>query len=224
MPKAALSPRASALRAALFTYLRPRLAADAQLDLTPVLLALKRSKPLGEQRRVITDAIIAAVKPKLAQDADIDDIANLLDAIEDVVDQPAASIPEGMSERDDRDDLELRDIDDDGREELVRDDAPDPMIAKIREFLKNIGMSDEQLAQFDQLVSSEAEPEDVRDNPPPQDDKEDYSDMNRDARRQIGRDSDKMSPPAQRTAMDEATINQRIEERARSLEIGRAHV
>lgn len=211
MTKVALSPRAAALRAAFFTYIRPRLAADAQINDVPILLALRRGKSLGDQRKVITKAIVDAVDGKLAQDSDIEDVAALLDAIEDVIDAPVASIPEGLGEED-RDQLELRDVDDDGREELVRDAEEAPMIAKIREWLKSVGVPEETLAQFDQLVASEDEPEEVRKPPMEEGGEEGGEDVNRDRHpRGMGRDT--LGRSGSRQAMDAAAVERLVTRR-----------
>ena len=219
MPQAVLSPRALALRAALYTILRPRLAQDQKLDLNPVLLALRKGKSLKEQKPVITRAINDAVQGKLAQDTDIEDVANFLDAIENLTDSPLTDVPELPDE--DRDQLELRDVDDDGREELVRDAEEAPIIAKIREFLKGVGLSNDVLAQFDQLVASEDEPEDVvdrdKDGVPDKEEK----DMTRDRRRAMDRGAgkrpamDKEKMPAQ-PAMDAAAVERLVNERVQA--------
>jgi hypothetical protein len=100
----------------------------------------------------------------------------------------------------------LQDVDNDGRKELVRDEDADPMIAKIREFLKSLGtLSDDDLAKFDQLVSTSAEPEDVN---PKLEENPDDDDVTRDNRmaRDTRRFGGGMRRPAGRHAMDEAEV------------------
>jgi hypothetical protein len=222
MPQVRLSPRASALRAALYTYLRPRLAADAQMNLTPILLSFRRDRSFKPQHDTIAAAVRQTVKDKLAQDADIDDVANFLDSIGDLVDSNNVDVPEALN---DDPNLELRDVDDDGREDLVRDDEPDPLIAKVREFLKKIGVSDEVMSQFDQLVSSEDEPEDLE----PNDEYEEDDDMSRD--RRMAGDRHPRHAPAMDTAAVEQMILRRVEEarineraNARAIEAAREEV
>lgn len=76
MTKKALSGKATLAKGALLAAM-PKLAADAKLDLNATLAGVnsanwKASKP----------AIIAAIKPKLAKDADIEDIVQLLDKLD----------------------------------------------------------------------------------------------------------------------------------------------
>jgi hypothetical protein len=206
MPKAQLSPRAAALQASVYTYLRPRIAMDAKIDLTPVIFAIRKGKSLGDQRDAITTAVRAVVKDKLAKDANIDDVAHLLDAIEDVVDGGPVDMPDEMA---DEPDLEMRDVDHDGDKELVRDEEGDPMIAKIREFIKD-HVDEQTLAQFDQLVTHEEEPEELSDQP----DMEEEN-MNRDSRR-IGRDTGMSAPPFKPKAghaMDAAAVDRLVARR-----------
>jgi hypothetical protein len=193
------------------TYFTPRLAADAQIDDTPLLLALRKGVSLKDSRDAIVNAAQAVVKDKLAKDADIDDIANLLDAIEDVVDEPIASIPDEVTESDlENGELEVRDVDNDGEEEIVRDGENDTLIAKIREFIKD-RVDESTLAEFDTLVAGEHEPEEVIEEL--KDDEED--DMTKDSKR-MARDNG-FKPVAKTTkpipAMDAAAIERLVEAR-----------
>lgn len=204
MPKIALAPKGAIAAGALFTYLRPRLAQDAQIDLKACLAPMRGGKSFGDVKPKIANAVRSVVKGKLAQDADIDDVAALLDAIEQVVDEPAASVPEGLGEE--NGEIEIADVDDDGDPEVVRDDDQPELLAKIREFIKD-RVDDETLAQFDQLVGGgvapvEApEPEEVIEEPDEDDD------MNRDGK--MAGDNDPKIKPAMDAAIRRERENQR---------------
>src|SRR5262245_3165604 len=78
MPK--ISPAALVTQAALFTYLQPRLAQDAKIDYNPFVAGIT-SKNYRSQRPVIANRVKTAAKGKLAQDASLEDLNNLLDAL-----------------------------------------------------------------------------------------------------------------------------------------------
>lgn len=150
MPKqVTLSPRAALAKGALFTYLGPRLAQDAKLDLTPVLAKIQAGKPFAESKAAVIAALKSQTDGKLAQDADIEDVAALMDAVERVVDEPSVVVPEEMN----TEGTELIDVDNDGDPEIVKDDEPPETMAKIREFVA-AHVDDETLAQFDELVGA----------------------------------------------------------------------
>jgi uncharacterized protein len=81
MTKKALSPKAHTARGALMAHLKPLLAADAKLDL-PAILQGVTAKNWKESKA----KIVAAVKPKIAADADIQEIVKLLDSLDDIED------------------------------------------------------------------------------------------------------------------------------------------
>jgi hypothetical protein len=72
MPKTAvLSRTADVARGALMAYAKPRLAQDAKIDLQPILKGVT-AKNLKAKASTIAKAFDAAVRPKLGQDADMD--------------------------------------------------------------------------------------------------------------------------------------------------------
>lgn len=81
MTKKALSSKAHTARGALMATLKPLLAADAKLDL-PALLQGVTAKNWKESKA----KIVAAIKPKIAADADIQEIVKLLDSLDDIED------------------------------------------------------------------------------------------------------------------------------------------
>jgi len=152
MAKVALSPKASVAAGALFAYLGPRLAQDAKIDLKQVLAPMKGGKSFSESKAAIAAAVRAVVKGKLAQDADIDDVANLLDAVEAVVGAPEEAVPEGLGEA--NGEMPLPEM---PGEEAKDDDPMALLSAKIRDLIAG-HVGEDVLAQFDQLVASGAKP------------------------------------------------------------------
>lgn len=142
-----LSPKAAVARGALFSFLRPRLAQDAKIELNPILAGVT-AKNFGEKRPAITAAVSAAVKGKLAKDADIEDLAQLLDALDkdgeavdaEMVTDPNAAVPPV--------------------EKKEGEDSPD-MLAKIKEFLKG-HVAPEILDQLDGLAADEDDEDDEK--------------------------------------------------------------
>lgn len=76
MSKKALSPKALVAKGALMAHLRPKLATDAKLDFT--YLARNVAANWGTKKA----DILTGIKSKLAADADIEDLVNLLDNLD----------------------------------------------------------------------------------------------------------------------------------------------
>jgi hypothetical protein len=64
-------------KGALLAVLKPKMAADAALDLNAILAGVKKSNWLDKK-----PGIVAAIKPLLAKDADLADIVELLDKLD----------------------------------------------------------------------------------------------------------------------------------------------
>lgn len=77
---AKLSRKAVAARGAIVAYLAPKLAADAKINLRPALVSVTRKNFIA-QKPTIMAGVKAATKGKLAQDADIEDLVELLDTL-----------------------------------------------------------------------------------------------------------------------------------------------
>lgn len=77
MKKKPLSRLAIMAKGALSVALKPKLAADAKLDLNAILTGVNGSNWAKKK-----PAILAAIKPKLATDADLNDIHTLLDSLD----------------------------------------------------------------------------------------------------------------------------------------------
>lgn len=91
----AMSRRAAVALGALTAHIQPRLAADAAVDLGPALAGVT-AKNWKTSKSKIASAVQAACKGKLAADADVDDVIQLLDKLDSVGkdlpdnDEPAA--------------------------------------------------------------------------------------------------------------------------------------
>jgi hypothetical protein len=109
MKQKKLSPRAIAVRGALLGRIPLSLAADQKLkvsDLTP-LVAHLTAKEFKTQKAKLAEDIKKAFAPRLAQDADLDDILSLLDNLEDgsgeadIEDAKPAVVPPPIAKDDD---------------------------------------------------------------------------------------------------------------------------
>ncbi|MDB5448413.1 MAG: uncharacterized protein JWQ97_3730 [Phenylobacterium sp.] len=153
MPKTVLTRKAAMAQGALIAYLQPRLAQDAQIDLGPTLKGVG-PKNFKARKAGIAEAVRAATKGKLAQDADLDDLTGLLDALEGV------DLTEGQD-----DDPEA------GAAPIKKPDAIDAdPLEQVKAFLKG-KLSDEDMAQLDALMGAGAadEDDDKKDPEPPKD-------------------------------------------------------
>lgn len=79
--KQVLTRKAAATAGALAVFIQPKLAADAAIDLSPILAKLT-AKNFAEQKKAIIANITKATKGKLAADASMEGLAGLLDALE----------------------------------------------------------------------------------------------------------------------------------------------
>lgn len=117
-----LSKKAVMAKGALLAVLKPKMAADAKLDLNAILAGVN-GKNWAEKKPVILDAI----KSKMAKDADLADVVELLDKLDG--EQP----------------------DDDN----VAQDEPDPKCAEVLDMLRG-KISDEDLAQIEAKLMAPA--------------------------------------------------------------------
>jgi hypothetical protein len=83
MDSIALSPKAMFAKGYLLSRIKPRLATDAKIDLDPILEGITE-RNFHAKRPVIEAALKIVTRNKLAQDADLDDLDELLGAIEEV--------------------------------------------------------------------------------------------------------------------------------------------
>lgn len=145
IPKMKLSKTAAVVAGALGAYIRPRLAQDAALgDLTPFLKGVSRKNLKSEQPRIIR-AMQNHFKGKLAQDADLEDLKEVIEVFTD----PAVA-PIGEDEEDDT--VEPKPVAQD-----------DELMGKIREMLGE-KLGPEEAAR---VMAALGEPAAANDEPPP---------------------------------------------------------
>lgn len=101
-------------KGALAVYLQPKLAADAKIDLAPIVSGVT-TKNFRTQIPAIVLGVMRATKGKLAQDADIGDVAEVIEALAEILPpeqeaevKEAVEGAEGGEVNDDEDDAELR--------------------------------------------------------------------------------------------------------------------
>ena len=149
LPAMALKTRkALIVRGALAAHLAPLLAQDAQIDLNPILADVTR-KNFAAKKAGIAAAVTTACAGKLAQDAAIGDVIELLDSLTDAVDG------------EDGDDMIAAPA-----AAAVEEDKPavdgDDAVSKIMAFLKG-KLSDEDMSAITAMISPGAMDEDEPD-------------------------------------------------------------
>lgn len=123
--KATVSRQALLASGALRVYLKPKLAADAKLELAPILKGIT-AKSWKTDKAKIKTALDAAVKGKLAADADIEDVVEMLDQLEEVAEV-------------------MPDVDPVAAVDPVAEDDDADVIMKLKGALKEKGLSDEDI-------------------------------------------------------------------------------
>lgn len=149
------SPGAMIARGALMTYLQPRLASDKMIDLKPILKDVSAKSFKVDK---IAKAVKMAADGKLAKDADLEDIEQVLSAVRDAI-----SDEEDDAEHEEEENEDAYDEDEDELEEAVR------------KFLAE-RLSEEDQRELDDLMKSHgkrSEDEDRRDEEKREDKRED---------------------------------------------------
>ena len=131
----AMSRKALFASGALRAFLRPKLAQDAKIDLAKIMAGTTAAN-WKTQKAKIHKALGAATKGKLAQDADLEDVIEMLDTLDDVTDEIGPELA-------DKTDPPAA-VDADGEE-----------TGKIMAFLKG-KISDEDLATLTTMLKPEA--------------------------------------------------------------------
>ena len=153
-----LSRKAAQIRGALCVYLQPKLAQDAAINLRAIVADVN-SKNYEKKIPEITDRLNKAcagklmVKTednKLAQDADIGDVTELLDALKDVEEEEQESeLMEGEE-------------DDEGIDAETDPNSAAGGHGKAREFLAG-KLSAEDMKTYDEMMGPQMEPKDTHD-------------------------------------------------------------
>lgn len=140
MAKILLTRKAAVAQGALMAYLAPKLAQDAKINLTPLLKGVT-AKNFKAKRDGIIAGLKTATDGKLAEDANLDDVVDLLDAL-----GPVEPAEDDMAPNNGAPVTELK----------PRGEDEDPAAkAKVLEFLKD-KLSDEDLAACADLFGQEA--------------------------------------------------------------------
>lgn len=96
-----LSPKATLAKGALMTYLAPKLAQDAKIELSPLLADVTKAN-FGTKKLGLIAALKGAVQGKLVHGASIDDVGFLMDAVEKTEGEddldPNSAMPENAAE------------------------------------------------------------------------------------------------------------------------------
>lgn len=143
MAKPAPSRKAAVMEGALFAYLRPKLAQDAKVDFKPILANVTDTN-FAKSKGVIVERVKKATAGKLAQDADIGDLVQLLNglegagaeevhAVEDAPDAPVDMPVEAIGEE-------------------PKPEGVDAGIEELKAFLVSKGMSEEDIAKVMELM------------------------------------------------------------------------
>lgn len=143
------SPKALVTKGALTAYLVPRLATDHQIAKVMdfgTILEGTTAKNFNTKKAIIESCVRAAVRGKLAADADIEDLADLLDALAD---------------HDDTDEVDMDALENNGglpygTSHEGSDTEPDETLAKVKEFLKD-KVSPEVIEQLDAFTATDEE-------------------------------------------------------------------
>lgn len=93
MTKVALTRAAAHTQGALSMYLRPKLAQDAKVDIRPLVSGLT-AKNFKDRKPVLALGLIGATRGVLAKDADLDDVAEMLDRVEEAVEDLQDTVDE----------------------------------------------------------------------------------------------------------------------------------
>lgn len=109
------SRKALMVQGALAAFLAPKLAADAQIDIGPALLGVD-AKNYGSKKAAILARIQRLAKGKLAADADLGEVAELLEQLEDVH-QAGEDCMEAKDESEEDEDDAAMDSDEDDKKE-----------------------------------------------------------------------------------------------------------
>lgn len=130
MAKTAIVSRQALLASgAIRAYLRPKLANDAKVDLTPMLQGVTGKNWKAEKPKIKV-ALDAAVAGKLAKDADMSDVQDALDDLDDAIEDVKEEVSEAS-------------VNEPSDEPTSEDDVGDDTVATK---LKAMGLTDEQVA------------------------------------------------------------------------------
>jgi hypothetical protein len=159
-PDTKLAPAAMVAKGALLTYLTPRLAQDAApLDYNSIVRGVT-SKNFNSRKTDIIKTVKYATKGKLAKDADIQDLANLLDALSPSAGQ--ADVEGGMMPQGGGGPPPMQTEPNAGPPmgaSPEEDGEPEDVVAKIKAYLEQEGVSPEILQNLDAFLAEQGNPD-----------------------------------------------------------------
>jgi hypothetical protein len=151
MTKQTVSAKALLARGALMTFLAPRLAQDAEIDLGKLLRGIT-DKNFSRKKATLADNIVRACDGKLAQDATLEDMTELLDALEnEEVEADAAPMETKENAALPKNDREDESLDE------------SPKYAELRKHLETSGADAEMLKACDAIMGHTARDESEED-------------------------------------------------------------
>lgn len=128
--KPSITRGGAAALTALTLYLKPKLAQDAKIDLAPVL-AKVTSANIKASKPTIIAGLKKATEGKLAQDASLEDVGEVIEALAEILPEQAPEVVEELGGTEDKD-PPVSDNDD----------------AELRALLKAKGLSDEEIGRI----------------------------------------------------------------------------
>ena len=181
MPKRVLSRKAALVKGALAAYAKPKLAADASIDLTKLVSDIN-TKSWRTLKPKLKDRLLSATQGKLAADASLDDFAAFLAAFDAEMDDESTSDEseedrkKSASDADKDDDKKKKtdDDDDDDDDKKKKADDEEKEAAKIkaaadaevmngvRKYLMDCGMSEDETGNVMKMI----DPNPAKDEPP----------------------------------------------------------
>lgn len=132
--KPSITRGGAAALTALSLYLKPKLAQDAKIDLAPVLAKVTAANFAASKPAILT-GLKKAAEGKLAKDSSIEDAAEVIEALADILPEEEADLAADEEETDEEDDekkkkvAEDEDGDDEEDEDKVTKTAMDAAIA-----------------------------------------------------------------------------------------------
>lgn len=132
--KPSITRGGAAALTALSLYLKPKLAQDAKIDLAPVLAKVTAANFAASKPAILT-GLKKAAEGKLAKDSSIEDAAEVIEALADILPEEEADLATDEDETDEEDDEKKKKVaedEDDDEEEpkQAQDRLPKGMVTK----------------------------------------------------------------------------------------------
>jgi hypothetical protein len=151
-----LSPHAALVKGGLLTFLAPKMAQDAKVSFNPILSGIN-ARNYAAKKATVLSGLEQALKGKLAADAKLDGLSELLDAFGEVrepgfaMDEESKSAKENEEGEEDEDALDKKAKDKRAKDKKAYDE--------FRENMKAKGAADEDLEAMDAMFGAKDESE-----------------------------------------------------------------